>query len=328
VLLGGLRDVFVEFTSPGSPHRLPVVAQQLRMLHLQELGFLYGVLQLVTLWDLHWLLALEEEVKRDPRRFARLAGALADLEAHVALATYAAEQAGTCWPDILAEPSPRLEIESGEHPLLAFGTAVPNDVRLADETRVAIVTGSNMSGKSTFLRMVALNVVLAQIGVPVRARGMRLVPLTLHAHIHVRDSLADGKSTFLVEVERVHEILAAAQSSARMLGILDELFRGTNSRERLAASREIARHLAASGGLFLIATHDQELARLAVEDGVSGLFAVHFRDTIVDGRMVFPYTVEPGIASSTNAIRMLEIAGYPPELVRRARAAAESAEPG
>lgn len=327
-VLQSLRDLFTEFTAAGSPHRLPRVRRQLQMLHLNEIGFLYGVVQLLTLWDLHWLFALEAEVKREPGRFARLGGALADLEALGAIATFADEQPGTVLPEILADAEPRFEIVAGEHPLLPFGKAVPNDFALGGTARLAVVTGSNMSGKSTFLRMVALDVVLAQIGAPVRAAAMRLVPVSLHASIHVRDSLADGKSYFLVEVERVREILRAAGESRRILGVFDELFRGTNSRERLAASREIARHLAASGGLFLLATHDQELAHLALEEGGDAVVAVHFRDEIDAGKMVFPYRLEPGVASTTNAIRLLEISGYPESIVKRARASVQETAEG
>lgn len=321
--LGQLRDLFRDSRAAGSQRHLRSVARAQRMLHLHEIGFPWAIVQLLTLWDLHWLFTIEAEVKREAGRYERLVGALADLEAHVALGIFADEAPGTTMPEILDVGAPCIEIEAGEHPLIEFGRSVPNDVRLGGATRLAIVTGSNMAGKSTFLRMVALDVVLAELGVPVRARGMRLVPVALHANINVRDSLADGKSYFLVEVERVHGILAAASASPQVLGIFDELFRGTNSRERLAASREIARHLAASGGLFLLATHDQELAALATEATVPGVFALHFRDEIVDGRMVFPYRLEPGVATTHNAIRLLEITGYPKDIVERARQTAE-----
>jgi hypothetical protein len=322
-LLGQLREFFRDPHAAGARHHLRAVARAQRLLHLHEIGFPWAIVQLLTLWDLHWLLALESEVKREAGRYERLVGALADLEAHVALGIFADEAPGTTMPEILDAGPPHIEIVGGEHPLIEFGRSVPNDVRLGGEGRLAIVTGSNMAGKSTFLRMVALDVGLAQLGAPVRARGMRLVPVALHANINVRDSLADGKSYFLVEVERVQGILTAAAASPSVLGIFDELFRGTNSRERLAASREIARHLAASGGLFLLATHDQEMAALANEAAVPGIFAVHFRDEITDGRMVFPYRLEPGVATTHNAIRLLEISGYPREIVERARQAAE-----
>jgi hypothetical protein len=313
-----LAAVFEEFTAPGSPHRLQRQERCMRLLHVHETGLLYAVLQFVTLWDLQWLLMLEAS-QAVRHHMERLVGAMGDLEAYAALAVYAAEQPGLRYPDIVAESAPRLEMEAGEHPLLPHGRAVPNDLVLGGDVRLVLVTGSNMAGKSTFLRTVALATVMAQIGAPVRAARLRLTPLQLHANINVRDSLADGKSYFLVEVERVQRILEAAAGDRGVLALFDELFRGTNSTERLAASREIARHLAASGGLFLLATHDQELTRLVTEEGVPGVTALHFRDEIVDGRMVFTYRAHAGVARTHNALRLLELSGYPADLVQRAR---------
>jgi hypothetical protein len=320
--LAELAAVLDQFTRPGAPDRLQTQARCMRLLHLHETGLLYAVLQLVTLWDLQWLLGLESGHERR-HHLERLVGALGDLEAYLALAVYAAEQPGQRWPEIVGGDTPRLELRGGEHPLLRYGRAVPNDLGLDAGLRLVLVTGSNMAGKSTFLRTVALGTVLAQIGAPVRAASLRLTPLALHANINVRDSLADGKSYFLVEVERVQAILQAADGDRFVLGLFDELFRGTNSGERLAASREIARHLAASGGLFLLATHDQELTRLVSDEHVPGIGAVHFRDEIESGRMVFTYRAHAGPARTHNALRLLELSGYPRDLVERARRFAE-----
>jgi DNA mismatch repair ATPase MutS len=298
-------------------HAAPRIAAALRGLRLQDTGALYPVLEVLTSVELVSLCALEALVKRPGAGWERVAGALGDVEALVALAIDADERAPLAVPAIDAGP-PHVEIEAGTHPLLDARRAVANDVALGGDVRLALVTGSNMAGKSTFLRMVAANVVLAQAGARVRARALRVTPLRVHAHIHVRDSLADGKSTFLVEVERVREVLDAAAASPDVLGILDELFRGTNSIERIAAGRAIAMHLAATGALFLVATHDPELAHLAAER-VPGTAALHFGDAIEAGRMVFPYRVAPGLARTRNALRLLEIAGYPPAVVAAAR---------
>jgi DNA mismatch repair ATPase MutS len=286
-------------------------------LHVQDTGALYPVLELLTNVELLSLCVLEAAIKREGAGWDRVAGALGDVEALTALAVDADERVPNAAAEWVAGP-PRVEIEAGVHPLLDPGRAVANDIVLGRDARLVLVTGSNMAGKSTFLRMVAANVVLAQAGARVRARVLRLTPLRVHAHIHVRDSLADGKSTFLVEVERVREVLAAADREPGVLGILDELFRGTNTVERIAAGRAIATHLAATGALFLVATHDPELAHLASE-GVPGVRAVHFGDAIVGGRMEFPYRLETGLARTRNALRLLEIAGYPQAVVAAAR---------
>ena len=293
------------------------------LLHLRGMGFLYGVIELLTSWELHWLLALEARWRREPRALERIVEAYCDLEAILALAVFQAEHPEWCIPEIVAAPQPRLEIEAGAHPLLA--QAVANDLRLGGERRVAVVTGSNMAGKSTYLRMAALHCVAAQIGAPVRASSMRLTPLRLVANINVHDSLVDGKSYFLVEVERVQRILALAARETHVLGLFDELFRGTNSTERLAASLEVTRWLAACGGLFILATHEQEVAGLAGAADAPGIVALHFGEEIDGDQLVFPYRVQEGLATAHNALRWLERCGYPRELVARARARARGA---
>ena len=293
------------------------IAAALRGLHIQDTGALYPILELVTSVELLSLCVLEAVVKRRGGGWERVAGALGDVEALAALAVDADERVPNAVADIVGG-EPQIELVAGQHPLLDADKAVANDIHLGGDVRLALVTGSNMAGKSTFLRTVAANVILAQAGARVRARALRVTPLRVHAHIHVRDSLADGKSTFLVEVERVRAVLEAADRDRFVLGILDELFRGTNSIERIAAGRAIATHLAATGALFLVATHDPELAQLAVE-GTVGTTAVHFGDEIVEGRMHFPYRLQPGQARTRNALRLLDIAGYPPALVRAAR---------
>lgn len=306
---------------------LPAIRLWIRMLRLHETGLLYGIVNVLTAWDLQWLLALESALERRRGRLETLVAALADLEAHLAIATWAAERRAVVFPRIHTGRAAEVDIRGGEHPLLPPGRVVANDVVLGGEERLVLVGGSNMAGKSTFLRMAALNTILAQIGSPVRAGAMSLVPLRLHANINVRDSLADGKSYFLVEVERVRDVLEAAAHDATVFGVFDELFRGTNSTERLAASREIARTLAASGGIFLLATHDQELMRLVCDEGVPGIGALHFRDEIEGGRMVFPYRAHAGVSRAHNALRLLELCGYPESIVGRARRFARAAFP-
>ncbi len=315
-----LRAEFTALVAGRGAARLTSVRRALRLLHVHEFGAAYPVVELCTGSEVQALFALEGSMKPPHANWERVAGALGELEALAALAVDADE----CGPWPYAEfvdGAPELEIEAGAHPLLDALHVVPNDCRLAGATRLALVTGSNMAGKSTFLRMVALNVVLAQAGGVVRAQRVRLTPLRLRALIHVRDSLADGKSYFKVEVERVREVIETVGREAHVLAVFDELFRGTNSIERIAAGRAIARHLAASGGLFLLATHDHELARLA-EQAADGVVAWHFGDEVVDGALHFSYALEPGVSRAHNAIRLLEEAGYPTAIVTEARAEA------
>ncbi|UCE03636.1 MAG: hypothetical protein JSW67_05475 [Candidatus Latescibacterota bacterium] len=326
-LLRSHKERLRQVMDPHAPQRLSRLLRLMQLLHLHEIGFLYGIIDFLTQWDLQWLLALESRTRRERGRIERVVELACELEALVALAVFYDEQPGVRFPELLGAARPEIEIVAGEHLLLHHGEAVPNPLHLGQSQRLGVVTGSNMAGKSTFLRMVALNTLVAQVGAPVRAAAMRLTPVRMHANINVRDSLADGKSYFLVEVERVRSILRAADQHANVLGIFDELFRGTNSVERLAASRAIARHLAARPGLFLLATHELELTRLVYDERVEGITAMHFRDEIEAGRMVFPYRVHAGVGTAHNAIRLLEIAGYPTDVVDGAREEAEDRRP-
>lgn len=307
--------------------RIPRLRQLIVLLRLHEIGFLYGIIDILSQWDLQWLFALEATAGARRQQLEKMTAGLADLESLLALAVMAAEQPGCCVPEIVERDTPLLQIEAGEHPLLPHGEVIANDLSLGDDVRIELVTGSNMAGKSTFLRMIALNTLLALVGAMVRAKAMRMTPFTLEANINVRDSLADGKSYFLVEVERVKWMLESAAKSPFVLTLFDELFRGTNSNERLAASREIARTLASQGGLCLLATHDLELTRLVSEEKIEGIAALHFRDEIDAGKMVFPYKAYRGVSSVHNALKLLELSGYPADLVQRARLFAEQQHP-
>ncbi|MCA9319857.1 MAG: DNA mismatch repair protein MutS, partial [Planctomycetes bacterium] len=226
----------------------------------------------------------------------------------------------TCWPEALDAEAPRYEIEEGKHPLLPADRAVGNTLALGqdDKARLLIVTGSNMAGKSTFLKMSGLSLLLAQTGAPVPARAMRWTPLAVDSDINVRDSLDDGRSYFAVEVDRVLEIIQLASTDAFRLALIDEIFRGTNTREKVAAGVEVARQLATGQSLAILATHDMEFTQLEADIEGGTVRNAHFSDDIRNGSMAFDYRLEPGPARGSNAIRVLAHAGYPEDLVRRA----------
>jgi hypothetical protein len=219
-----------------------------------------------------------------------------------------------------------LDIRGGRHPLVSPRRVVANDARLDAEQRMGIVTGSNMSGKSTFIRMVGLNVVLAQVGSAVTAEAMRLSPLRLLTDLRARDDLSLDASYFLAEVRQLKRMLLPPPGDAPVLGLIDEPLRGTNSAEQVAASVAVVEHLLASGHLFLIATHDFKLTELA--DGRAAA-NYHFREDLDRDGLVFDYKLRPGPATTRNALRILEREGYPEQVVRRAKEWVQrGAEPG
>jgi DNA mismatch repair ATPase MutS len=171
-----------------------------------------------------------------------------------------------------------------------------------------------MAGKSSFLRTIGVNLVLAYAGGPVIAQSFHTSWLRLFATIRVADSLTDGFSFFYAEVRRLSQLLTALQDEGErpLLFLIDEIFRGTNNRERLIGSRAYIQALTKSNGLGAIATHDLELVQLAEETPT--LVNVHFRDDVVDGRMIFDYKLHPGPCPTTNALKIMELAGLPIQL--------------
>lgn len=209
----------------------------------------------------------------------------------------------------MATTGPCVEATALGHPLL--DAPVPNDVSLPGPRHALLITGSNMSGKTTLMRAVGANVVLALAGAPVNARSFRLSPLQTLTSMRVKDSLERGVSYFYAEVQRIKAVLDAAQAArGQALFLLDEILLGTNTRERQIASREVLRLLLGTGAIGAVTTHDLSLAVLADEPGAH-VVNVHFRDHLEAGKMVFDYRLRQGVVDTTNALRVLRLAGVP-----------------
>jgi DNA mismatch repair ATPase MutS len=192
------------------------------------------------------------------------------------------------------------------HPLLA--RAVANDVALGgDAPHVLLVSGSNMSGKSTYLRTVGTNVVLALAGAPVRARRLALTPLRVGATLRIQDSLQAGKSRFYAEITRLKELADLAEGDLPLLFLLDEILHGTNSHDRRIGAEAIVRGLVARGAIGLVTTHDLALTELA--GGGALLANAHFEDQVRDGEIAFDYTLRPGVVTHSNAIALMRAVG-------------------
>ncbi|MBN1347670.1 MAG: hypothetical protein JXQ73_33595 [Phycisphaerae bacterium] len=278
-------------------------------------GFLHVLFNLMFFYDVHVAQAVLHRLLPNKDALIDATGALADLEALCGLACFAFEQPVACMPAIT--DTPRLYIQGGAHPLIEPAELVANDLDLSPDERTWIVTGSNMAGKSTFLRMVGVNVLLAQIGTAATARDMSLSPLRLITDLRIRDDLAKHESYFLAEVRQLHRMLKPRHDGIALLGLIDEPFRGTNSQERVAADVAVIDHLITSPHFFLVATHEYELTRLGDQPGVRN---VHFHEELIETGPVFDYRLRQGPATTRNALRILEREGYPEVLVRRAQA--------
>jgi hypothetical protein len=247
--------------------------------------------------------------------------AVGEVEAFAAFATYAYERPDDPFPELVdrgpspSEPSsageprgPVFEAEALGHPLIPAASAVRNDLRLGgDAPRVVILSGSNMSGKSTFLRTVGVNVALALAGAPVTARRLRLSALALGATLHVEDSLQAGHSRFYSEILRIGAIVEAARGPMPLLFLLDEILHGTNSYDRRIGAEGIVRGLVSLGALGIVTTHDLALTELPATLGRAA--NMHFEDRLEQGRMVFDYRLRPGVVEHSNALALMRAIG-------------------
>jgi DNA mismatch repair ATPase MutS len=194
------------------------------------------------------------------------------------------------------------------HPLIPASQVVANDVRLGADVRVLVVSGSNMSGKSTLLRTVGVNVVLALAGAPVRAARLTVSPLALGATLRVQDSLQAGRSRFYAEISRLKQIVDLAAGPVPVLFLLDELLSGTNSHDRRIGAAGIVRGLVAKGAIGLVTTHDLALAEVVSDLGVHAR-NVHFSDTFEEGTLNFDYRMRDGVVKTSNALALMRSVG-------------------
>ncbi|MGH7480677.1 MAG: MutS-related protein [Longimicrobiales bacterium] len=289
-----------------------------RLIHLADmrLSILHFVAQLVLLWDFHIVWLLERWKAAHGAHARDWLDALGETEALAALGTLSFDHPDWCWPE-MATGAPRVEARALAHPMLRADRAVANDVQLGPPGRFLLVTGSNMSGKSTLLRAIGANVVLAQCGAPACAAALRLAPLRVHTSMRIRDSLAAGVSLFMAEVQRLGRIVEAAEApdARAALYLLDEILQGTNLEEHRVGARWILTRLTTANAIGAVATHDLEVAaetplRVAARH-------VHFQEEVVETEtgptLTFDYALRPGPATTRNALVIMRLAGLEAE---------------
>jgi hypothetical protein len=308
----------------GAPHgarrALAALSRLVELSELRHSAMPHAIVQSLTLWDLHVWGAVDAWRARHGRAVREWFRQIGEVDALAAVATLAADHPHWCRPE-LAVDAPGFTARQLAHPLLPPAGVVANDVEIGPPGSVLVVTGSNMSGKSTLLRAVGLGTILASMGAPVPAAAARLGALRVEASLQVADSLEEGVSYFLAALRRLQSLVAAARVSAsgrRVLYLIDEILQGTNSRERHLAVRHILRHLVVTPAVGVLTTHDLDLTTTPKCRRAGVL--VHFSDTIVerDGvrTMVFDYRLQPGPATSTNALLLVDQTGlsWPPGL--------------
>lgn len=304
-----LRDLIAQLDKGGpAPSRVIRRLHRLSEMHDWQHNVVFAAIATPLLYGVHLALAMERWRRAHGPHVGTWLDGLGQIEALNSLAAYRVEHPGDTFPVIEDGELPRLVGVGLGHPLLPSNRMVRNDVRLDDSQCLLVVSGSNMSGKSTWLRTVGVNVVLAQLGAPVRAASLTLTPLAIGATLRVQDSLQEGRSRFFAEISRVKDIADRSRSRPPVLFLLDELFHGTNSHDRLVGASGVLRALLDRGAIGLITTHDMALAGVADRLAPRAI-NVHFDDRFEDGEMRFDYTMKPGPVTSSNALALMRTVG-------------------
>jgi hypothetical protein len=312
-LLARLRGVMSDGVS--APAAVRTIASLAGWSELRSgAAMLHFPIQALTLWDFHILFAMERWRRRSGVHVRAWLDSLGTIDALTSLAIVRADEPDWTMPE-LDDTADAFDGTALAHPLIAAERRVANDVRIGPPGSMLLVTGSNMSGKSTLLRAIGLNAVLAQSGAPVCAASLRMPAVALQTSIRVQDSLELGLSYFMAALARLKQIVDAAQRGApsgwRLMYLLDEVLQGTNSVERGLAVRAVAQHLLDAGAVGAMTTHDLALA--GEEPFKRTAVLVHFTEQVhAGGTMTFDYRLRPGLATSTNALRLMQAIGITP----------------
>ena len=291
---------------------LPPSKQIAKLKRLIELldsarNMFFAPLAFILLWPLQCAIAIELWRQHSGAAVGRWLSAVGEFEALSSFAGYSFEHPNDPFPE-LVESEALFDGEDLGHPLIPESQNVRTSLRLSKEPAVLIVSGSNMSGKSTLLRTVGTNTVLALAGAPVRARRLKISPLQIGASIRIQDSLQAGASKFYAEITRLRQIVDLTKSDLPVLFLLDEILHGTNSHDRKIGAEGVVRGLVNRGAIGLVTTHDLALTHI-VEQLDSRAANVHFEDHLEDGKMTFDYLLRPGVLLKSNALELMRSVG-------------------
>lgn len=303
-----LRELIDELRVEGAPPSVQMqrLERWTSWYELREQGIVHVFVNPLLLWDLNCLIGIEAWIRNVGRKCSVWFDALGEIEALAALSILLHQDPHATMPEVTEGGG--VVAEEVVHPLLPLPTRVSNDVTLDGPGSCLIVTGSNMAGKSTLLRAVGVNCVLALAGGPVLAKRMRVPRLRVRASMRIADSLQRGASYFQAELARLRLVVHRAEADPPILFLLDELLRGTNAKARHVGARAVVAHLLDRQAMGMVATHDVALSQVE-EERPGQVKNVHFTDVIKDGEMTFDYHLRPGVVRTSNALRLLAEVG-------------------
>lgn len=307
--LASLREVLVGGEASRAIGRLERI---ISFAELRHTGIAAVFANIFLLWDVFVTASLIGWRVKDGAAMRRFIAAMADVEALASLGTFAGEHEGFAFPEV-DKGELRFVAEGLGHPLIPSARRVENDVSLARSGTALMITGSNMSGKSTLLRAVGVNAALALAGAPVCAKRLSMAVCSVRSSMRIKDSLEEGVSHFYAELGRLKSVVDAVAKGDRVLFLLDEVLHGTNSRERVLGARAVILKLIDQGAIGAVSSHDLGLADLeAASDG--RVTNVHFQELVGDGKMVFDYKLKQGVVTSSNALRLMKLVGIDVDL--------------
>ncbi|HTI60887.1 MutS-related protein [Mucilaginibacter sp.] len=285
--------------------RLSVLINNLNARLNMMLGF---ILNAVFVWDIRFVIAIENWKRANHHNIEEAFGVVAEYEALISLASLHVNYPEWCFAEIADGEHYTLTAQNIAHPLISKDTRVPNDYELKDSLKIDIITGSNMAGKSTFLRTMGINSVLALCGAPVCADAMEVSVITVITYMRIKDSLNESTSTFKAELDRLQMLLAAVETQPKVFFLIDEMLRGTNSVDKYLGSKAVIKQLISKKGVGMVATHDLQIAQLETEyPGYVRNF--YFDIRIESGEMLFDYKLKHGECKTFNASMLLKRIG-------------------
>jgi len=266
------------------------------------------ILNLFLLWDIRQIIAIENWKRDNQESLEAAFDVIAEFEALLGLSSLAINYPEWCFPEIIDNNGYTLAAKSLAHPLIGSNKRIENDYELNDAFKIDIITGSNMAGKSTFLRTVGINTVLALCGAPVCASSMQVSVMTIISYMRIKDSLNESTSTFKAELDRLQMLLAAVESEYKVFFLIDEMLRGTNSVDKYLGSKAVIEQLIRKKAVGMVATHDLQIAQLEIKypDYIRNFY---FDIQIKDGEMLFDYKIKHGECKTFNASLLLKQIG-------------------
>ncbi len=266
----------------------------------------YFFVNVLALWDFQNIIALERWKQKSGQGLKKWFEALGSMEALASLAVIRFENPDWVRPVICDGKQPVFETKGIGHPLIT-GKRTHNDLAIDQKVKVLLITGSNMSGKSTLLRTAGINLVLAYAGAPVCARSFQASIMEINTCMRISDNLGENISSFYAELLRIKKIVKEAESGKKVFFLLDEIFKGTNSLDRHTGARVLINKLSQTNSIGLVSTHDLELCELEREN--DRIANYHFQEYYKDGRIYFDYELRPGPSTTRNALYLMQLAG-------------------